>query len=79
MLPPLRNTHMTTATYYACIVYVRRYAAARGGRTRFSGYVTITRILRVYVRRYICVECKLPRWTTRRPNFSGQFMAQQRR
>ena len=28
MLPPLRNTHMTTATYYACIVYVRRYAAA---------------------------------------------------
>ena len=25
MLPPLRNTHMTTATYYA---YVRRYAAA---------------------------------------------------
>ena len=28
MLPPLRNTHMTTATYYACIVNVRRYAAA---------------------------------------------------
>ena len=28
MLPPLRNTHMTTVTYYACIVYVRRYAAA---------------------------------------------------
>ena len=28
MLPPLRNTHMTRATYYACIVYVRRYAVA---------------------------------------------------
>ena len=28
MLPPLRNTHMTKATYYACIVYVCRYAAA---------------------------------------------------
>ena len=24
-LPPLRNTHMTEAAYYACIVYVRRY------------------------------------------------------
>ena len=28
MLPPLRNTHLTKATYYACIVYVRRYVAA---------------------------------------------------
>ena len=45
-----------------------QHAKSQGG---FSGYVTY------YT--WVCVECKLPRWTTRRPNFSGQFMARQRR
>ena len=51
MLQPLRNTHMTTATYYACIVYVRRYAAAdlsepmtfdqRSGRENLSSGIDV--------------------------------------
>ena len=45
-LPPLRNTHMTEAAYYACIVYVRIVSCPdRPARTRKDGLGTLVDFL----------------------------------
>ena len=60
----------------AAIVKANISACAYRGQRLRNNHPHTTCVLFMCVE--VCVEYKLPRWTTRRPNFSGQFMEQRR-